>query len=140
MIFRYLHRPHWSGHVAASAHPIPQLVEIVLLLGSEIGDADRVHTRCSPVVTDLLPRLEHEALRNIERLHLRFRSLRRFLPHRWGCPSVDLACTTPWLQPHYKAFPATTGRSAPVPPGTLPLAVVTAWGPPSRGQGTSFIP
>src|SRR6266567_9569221 len=39
----------------------------------------------------------------------------------------------PSLQPHYRAFTATTGRSAPLPRiGTLPLAVSAAWGSPLR--------
>src|SRR5580700_289888 len=134
MILWYLHRPHRAGHVAARAHPVPQFVEAIPLPFLELADADRVHTRRSGIVTDLLPRLEHKALRNIKRLHLRFRSAHRLLPRHRGWPQVDLACTAPWLRPHYRAFPATTGRSAPVPRGTLPLTVSAAWGPPSRGQ------
>ena len=132
MILWYLHRPHRAGHVAARAHPVPQFVEAVPLPLLELADADRVHTRCSGIVTDLLPRLEHEALRNLKRLHLRFRSAHRLLPRQRGWPQVDLACTAPWLRPHYRAFPAT--RAVPplcpavlcpsrCPPlGVLPLA------------------
>ena len=47
----------------------------------------------------------------------------------------------PSLQPHYRAFTATTSRSAPVPRiGTLPLAVSAPWGPPSRDQNRRTSP
>jgi hypothetical protein len=80
--------------------------------------------------------LPHAGLsRRFRRLHFPLWSSRWFLPHdNRGWPSVDLACTAPSLQPHYRAFNASTGRSVPVPRGTLPLAVLTAWGPPSRDQ------
>ncbi len=49
----------------------------------------------------------------------------------------DLACPAPSLQPHYRTFVTTAGRSAPVPRiGTLPLAVSAAWGPPLRRPGS----
>ena len=45
----------------------------------------------------------------------------------------DLTYPAPSLQPHYRAFIATTGRSAPVPRiGTLPLVVFDTWGSPSE--------
>src|SRR6478609_4785678 len=48
-----------------------------------------------------------------------------------GWPQGDLTCPAPSLQPDYRAFATTTGRSAPVPRiGTLPLTVITAQGPP----------
>ena len=53
-----------------------------------------------------------------------------------GWPPADLTHPAPSLQPHYRAFTATTDRSAPVPrTGTLPLAVSAACGPPSRSRG-----
>ena len=60
-------------------------------------------------------------------------------PRRRALPSPPpgrfIPAHAPSLQPHYKTFPATTGRPAPVPRlGTLPLAVSAACGPPSRGQ------
>ena len=59
----------------------------------------------------------------------------RLLPLRVG-PGLTLVCTAPSLQPHYRTFTATTSRPAPVPRlGTLPLAMSTACGPPSRGHG-----
>ena len=42
LVLRYLDGPHRSGHVAASAHPIPELVEVVPLV-AELGDAARPH-------------------------------------------------------------------------------------------------
>jgi hypothetical protein len=52
----------------------------------------------------------------------------------------DLTCTAPSLQPDYRALITTTSRPAPVPRGTLPLAVSAAWGPPSRGQPAGQLP
>jgi hypothetical protein len=44
----------------------------------------------------------------------------------------DLACPAPSLQPHYRAFITTTGRSASVPRiGTLPQVAVATRGSPS---------
>ena len=63
-------------------------------LAGEPGDADGVHTGRPLVGPDLLPRLEHETLRNVKRLHLQSWSLRRLLPH-WGWPLVDLALPGP---------------------------------------------
>ena len=135
MIFRYLNRSHRPREIAPRGHPIPQLVEVVHLLGREIVDAHSVHTRRSTVRSDLLPRLEHETLRNFKRLQLLLlRSICRFLPRRVDLQTT-LNCPTPSLRPHYRALTATTGRSAPVPRiGTLALAVFAACGSPSRGQ------
>ena len=48
----------------------------------------------------------------------------------------DLACPAPSLQPHYRAFIATTSWSASVPRiGTLPHVAVATWGSPSRRPG-----
>jgi hypothetical protein len=53
-----------------------------------------------------------------------------------GWPPVDLTRPAPSLRPHYKAFIATTGRSAPVPRiGTLRLGVCSPWRSPSRRPG-----
>ena len=134
MILRYLNRSHRPREIAPRRHPIPQLVEVVHLVGREIVDAHSVHARRSTVRSDLLPRLEHETLPNFKRLQLLLRSICRLLPRR-----VDLQttvnCPAPSLRPHYRALTATTGRSAPVPRiGTLALAVFAACGSPSRGQ------
>ena len=135
MILRYLNGSHRPREIAPRRHPIPQLVEVVHLVGREIVDAHSVHARRSTVRSDLLPRLEHETLSNFKRLQLLLlRSICRFLPRR-----VDLQttvnCPAPSLGPHYRALTATTGRSAPVPRiGTLALAVSAACGSPSRGQ------
>ena len=135
MILRYLNGSHRPREIAPRRHPIPQLVEVVHLVGCEIVDAHSVHARRCTVRSDLLPRLEHETLRNFKRLQLLLlRSICRFLPR-----TVDLHtavnCPAPSLGPHYRALTATTGRSAPVPRiGTLALAVFAACGSPPRGQ------
>ena len=135
LILRYLHRTHRSGEVASRTHPVPQLVEVVGLVGCEPLDAHGVHARRSAVRLDPLPRLVDEALSNLKGLHLPLRSLPRLLPRRVG-HRANLDCPAPWLQPHYKAFIATTNRSASVPRiGTLPLAVFAACGSPSCDQG-----
>jgi hypothetical protein len=70
-------------------------------------------------------------------LHLRLGCLQRLLPRRVGL-GLPLVCAAPWLQPHYRAFIATTSRPVPVPRiGTLPLAVVATWGTPLRDQGAN---
>src|SRR5213078_457692 len=132
MILRYRHTTHRAREVAPRRHPVPQLVEVVPQLRFERLDAHRVDTRCTLVGSDLLPRLEHEALVDLKRLHLRLGSLPRLLPYRVGL-GLTLVCTAPLLQPHYGTFLATTSRPAPVPRiGTLPLTVLTVCGPPSR--------
>ena len=135
MILRYLNRSHRPREIAPRRHPIPQLVEVVHLVGREIVDAHSVHARRSTVRSDLLPRLENETLRNFKRLQLLLlRSICRFLPRRVGLQTT-VNCPAPSLGPHYRALTATTGRSAPVPRiGTLALAVFAACGSPSRGQ------
>ena len=135
MILRYLNGSHRPREIAPRGHPIPQLVEVVHLVGCEIVDAHSVHARRCTVRSDLLPRLENETLRNFKRLQLLLlRSICRLLPRR-----VDLQttvnCPTPSLGPHYSALTATTSRSAPVPRiGTRPLAVSAACGSPPRSQ------
>jgi len=53
----------------------------------------------------------------------------------------DLTYPAPSLQPHYRAFIATTGRSAPVPRiGTLPHAAVATRGSPSWRPGGQHRP
>ena len=135
MILRYLNRSHRPREIAPRRHPIPQLVEVVHLVGREIVDAHSVHARRCTVRSDLLPRLENETLPNFKRLQLLLlRSICRFLPRRVDLQTT-LNCPAPSLRPHYRALTATTGRSAPVPRiGTLALAVSAACGSPSCGQ------
>ena len=134
MILRYLNGSHRPREIAPRRHPIPQLVEVVHLLGREIVDAHSVHARRSTVRSDLLPRLKHETLRNLKRLQLLLRSICRLLPRTVDLHTT-LNCPAPSLRPRYRALTATTSRSAPVPRiGTLPLAVSAACGSPSRGQ------
>ena len=63
MILRYLNGSHRPREIAPRRHPIPQLVEVVHLVGREIVDAHSVHARRCTVRSDLLPRLENETLR-----------------------------------------------------------------------------
>src|ERR1700736_4013781 len=132
VILRYLHRSHRPREIRPRRHPVPQLVEIVSLFHLELGDAHSVHARRPVVGPDLLPRLEHETFGDLKRLHLGLGSHHRFLPRRVD-HQLTPVCPAPWLQPHYRAFIATTSRPAPVSRiGTLPLTVSAAWGPPSR--------
>ena len=134
MILRYLNGSHRPREIAPRRHPIPQLVEVVHLVGREIVDAHSVHARRSTVRLDLLPRLKNETLSNFKRLQLLLRSICRLLPRTVDLQTT-LNCPAPSLRPHYRALTATTGRSAPVPRiGTLALAVSAACGSPSRGQ------
>ena len=87
MILRYLHRPHRPREIASRGHPIPQQVKVVPLPRRELGDADGVHARRPVVGPDLLPRLKHEALGDLKRLHLRLGSVHRLLPRRVGLRS-----------------------------------------------------
>src|SRR5207244_3140939 len=138
MIFRYLHAPHRTREIAPRAHPVPQPVQVVPQLLGEQADAHRFHARRPVIGPDLLPRLHDEALVDLKRLHLGPGPDPWLLPLRVG-PGLTLVCTAPSLRPHYRTFPATTSRPAPVPRlGTLPLAVSAARGPPSRGQQGTF--
>src|SRR5680860_1486405 len=60
------------------------MLEVVDLTGCEPVDADSVHARRTAVGPDLLPRLEHETLVDVKRLHLRFGSAHQLLPIRVG--------------------------------------------------------
>ncbi len=84
MVLGDLHRSHGHGEVAAGAHPVPELVEVVDLVGLELGDAGGVHSRRPIVGTDPLPRLDDEALGDVKRLHLLLWSLHQLLPERVG--------------------------------------------------------
>ena len=82
MILRYLHRPHRRRHVAARAHPTPQLVEQVALVAFKVGDALTVHARRSTIGPDLLPRLKHETFGDFKRPSLRPCSTHQLLPNQ----------------------------------------------------------
>src|SRR5258707_7872635 len=88
MILRYLHRPHRARQIAAGAHPVPQLVEVVPLRLTEPVDADGIHARRSAVALDLHPRLMNDALIDLKRLHLRRRSNHQLLPSRRDLRSI----------------------------------------------------
>src|ERR1019366_8573986 len=90
MVLRYLDCPHRPGKVAPRTHPVPELVEVVPLGLCEPVDAEAVHSWCAAVLSNLHPRLEDEALRNVKRLHRLSWLLHQFLPRR-----VDLKMTWP---------------------------------------------
>ncbi len=114
MILRYLNRPHRRGHVTTRAHPVPQLIEEIPLAALEHGGAYGVHARRSALGPNLLPRLEHEALANLKRLHRRLCSPHQLLPdQRVGV----------WV-----SWPARPLRSSPI---TGPSPLLRA-GPPLR--------
>ena len=94
MILRYLNGSHRPRKIAPRRHPIPQLVEVVHLVGREIVDAHSVHARRSTVRPDLLPRLKHETLPNLKRLQLLPRSICRLLP-RTVDPQTTVNCPAP---------------------------------------------
>ena len=137
MILRYLHRPHRARHVAASAHPVPELIEIVDLIVFEQADAHRIHTRRAAVGLDLLPRPSDEALRNVKRLYLRSRSVHQFLPFRVDIRSIwparplrssPITGPSPLLRAVPPLCPAVLCPSRFLPLGVLPL----------RGQQAKF--
>ena len=120
MILRYLHRPHRAREVASRAHPdstacrgypSPPPRTRSMLTASTPG-APRLARTFSHAPID-------EALVDLKRLHLRLRSHPRLLPrddsHRVGL-GLTVDCPAPSLQPHYRAFIATTSRSRPCAP------------------------
>ena len=110
-----LHRPHRRGHVAPRAHPVPDLVEVVLQIGLELAQRLLVHPR-SPFVACHPPvRLPHRLLGDIERLVLRRWSVHSSPP---GSPRL-LSLTSLMSRslgstptPASRCFIATTDRSA----------------------------
>ena len=66
-----LHRPDRRREVGSRAHPIPDLVEVVLQIGLELVEILTVHSRRSLVGRDLPPRLPDHQLGNRKRLVLR---------------------------------------------------------------------
>ena len=70
-----------------------------------------------------------------------FDSLTRLLPGTLVDHQTNPDDPPPSLQPHYRAFTATTRRSAPLPRiGTLPLTVSAAWGSPFRQPASTHQP
>jgi hypothetical protein len=63
-----LHRAHRGRKVGARRHPVPDLVQIVLQVLVEVGDALAIHSRRALILLDLEPGLPDVPLRNIERL------------------------------------------------------------------------
>lgn len=68
--FRYLHRQHRWGKVTPRRHPVPDLVQVALQIGLEIGDGAPIHPRGTLVGRDSLIRLPHQPLGYGKRLAL----------------------------------------------------------------------
>jgi hypothetical protein len=66
--FRYLHRPHRGRKVGSRRHPVPDLVQVALEIGLELGEGLLVHPGCALILFDLLVGLPDVPLRDIERL------------------------------------------------------------------------
>ena len=100
--------------VTARAHPVPELVQEIPLTALELRDAHAIHARRSVIGPDLLPRLIHEAFRDLKR------------PPRWVCsahqllPDTRVGIRVSWL--------ARPLRSSPI---TGPSTLIRA-GPPLR--------
>jgi site-specific DNA recombinase len=65
--FRYFHRPHRRRKVASRREPIPELIQVVLLILRELRQRLPVHTSRSLVGLDLLICVPHQNLRDIKR-------------------------------------------------------------------------
>ena len=142
-VLRDLHRPHRPREVTARGHPVPQLVEVVPASAARTPDADRCSsTPGAPLLAWTFSHASQtQALSDLKRLHP---ATSARAPGSSGpaglAAGLTLGCPAPSLQPHYRTFTATTGRSAPVPrTGTLPLAVSAACGPPSRRPGQHLL-
>ncbi len=128
-----LHHPHRRREVAARRHAIPQLVEVAPKVFLELLDRHPVDARRALVGLDPQVRLEHQVLRDLERL----RPARLVHPGHSGWPPSRPGRPVPFAPPALPGFITTTRRSAPVPRiGTRPLAVLSAWGTPSRRRPT----
>ena len=104
--------------------PIPELVEVARKVGLELRNRLSVHSSRSLVGLHTLEGFPDLPLGDRERLCL----VHGLLPLPVG-PWPRLNNAAPSLQPHYRAFVATTGCSAPARRvGTLALAVAAACG------------
>jgi hypothetical protein len=66
--FRYFHRPDRRWKVASRREPVPELIQVVLLILRELRQRLPVHTGRSLVGLDLLVCVPHQSPRDIERL------------------------------------------------------------------------
>ncbi len=100
MILRCLYRAHRGGHVAARAHPIPELVEVIPLATLELGGAHAIHDRRStgpnllPRLTNARPLLSCETTTSRRRASMasgssRARTSSGGLP-KWRCPTGEV--------------------------------------------------
>jgi hypothetical protein len=68
VLFRNLHRTHRRREVRPRRHPIPNLVEVALQIGLEVGNGLPIHPRRSLISPYLSKRLPDLPLRNLKRL------------------------------------------------------------------------
>jgi len=66
--FRYFHRPDGRWKIASRREPIPELIQVVLLILCELRQRLPVHTSRSLVDLDLLICVPHQNLRDVKRL------------------------------------------------------------------------
>src|SRR6201981_2941328 len=103
---------------------MPELVEVTRQVALELRNRLSIHASRSLVGLHTLEGLPDFLLRDLERLCL-VHGLLPFPVGQWPRPNN----AAPSLQPHYRAFDATTGCSAPAPRfGTLALTVGAACG------------
>src|SRR5215467_1621918 len=101
--------PHRRRKVAPRGYPIPEFVEVAREVGLKVRNRLSIHSSRSLVGLHTLEGFPDLSLRDRERLCL----VHGLLPQPVGQrPRLNNA--TPSLQPHYRAFRATTGCSTPV--------------------------
>src|ERR1700739_4847446 len=113
-----------GGKELPAAQRIAEFVEVAREVGLELRNRLPIHASRSLVGLHTLEGLPDFPLRDLERLCL-VHGLLPFPVGPWPRPNN----AAPSLQPHYRAFDATTGCSAPAPRfGTLALTVGAACG------------
>ena len=119
MIFRYLHRPHRprevaprssSGSTACRGCPSPRAANSVMLTASTPGAPLFARTFSH---ASIIPGAWRSQTTSPSACGP------SSAPPPQGWRRGDLACPAPSLRPHYRAFTATTSRSAPVPRSVL---------------------
>lgn len=140
MRLRDFHTQHRRREVTPRGHPVPDSVQIVLQILFEVLDGAGIHSRCTLIGPNLLPRLPHTPLRNLKRLARQLQLVHATPPGEHPVDRTNTATDNPApsLRPHYRDFLATTSRSAGVPrDGTQRLTVSTAWRAPSCAAAPS---
>src|ERR1017187_7661055 len=102
MRLRYLDALDRERKVAPRAHPVPDLVEVVLQTGLELAQGLLVHSRGTLVGRNPPVRLPHLLLGNVERLDLRRWHVLLASSQNWFWLSEMNSPDepAPWLRPH----------------------------------------